>query len=156
MAEEQKFDPSTLTRAAEDTFTVRRVFGEAYQQGGATLIPVARVMGMVATGAGGGQGDTSLAWLGRFARTAHDEPTRAAAAGPAAARTGESPDTHGAGHGGGGGFGTWVEPLGVYVVDAKGTRWQPTFDANLVILGAGLAFTIVASTWALAKALRRH
>ena len=145
MAEEQTFDPAILTKAAQETFTVRRVFGEAYEHGGTTIIPVARVMGMIGTGAGGGEGNTSTAWLGRFPHRAHEED--------ATTEGGDAPDTHGHGHGGGGGFGTWVYPLGVYVVDAKGTRWQPAVDANLVLLGAGLAFTIVASTAALAKVI---
>lgn len=153
MADEQTFDPANLTKAAEDTFTVRRVFGEAYERGGATIIPVARVMGMFGTGAGAGEGNTSTAWIGRFPRparwAAHDAPQ--ADASPA-----ESPDTHGHGRAGAGGFGTWVHPLGVYVVDAKGTRWLPAVDANLVLLGAGLAFTIVGSTMAIARAFSRH
>jgi uncharacterized spore protein YtfJ len=150
MAEEQTFDPATLTKAAEDAFTVRRVFGEAYEHGGATIIPVARVMGMVGTGAGGGEGGTSTAWLGRLGRPPREEPAPARGESP-----GDSPDTHGHGHGGGGGFGTWVHPLGVYVVDGKGTRWLPAIDANLVLLGAGLAVTVIASTAAVAKAFRR-
>jgi len=153
MADEQTFDPANLTKAAEDTFTVRRVFCEAYERGGATIIPVARVMGVFGTGAGAGEGNTSTAWIGRFPRAgrwaAHDEPA-------ADTSSAESPDTHGHGHGGGGGFGTWVHPLGVYVVDAKGTRWLPAVDANLVLLGAGLAVTIVGSTMALAKAIARR
>lgn len=38
--------------AMQDVFTVRRVFGEAYECDGATVIPVARVRG----GGGGGDG----------------------------------------------------------------------------------------------------
>lgn len=38
---------------ARDTLTVKRVFGEPYQQNGVTLIPAAAVRG----GAGGGEGD---------------------------------------------------------------------------------------------------
>jgi uncharacterized spore protein YtfJ len=41
----------------KDALTVRRVFGEPYESGGATIIPVARVRG----GGGGGSGEgTSL------------------------------------------------------------------------------------------------
>lgn len=155
MADEQTFDPANLTKAAEDTFTVRRVFGESYERGGVTVIPVARVMGMFGTGAGAGEGNTSTAWMGRLPRAwrgaSHDEATA-----PADASATDSPDTHGHGHGGGGGFGTWVHPLGVYVVDAKGTRWLPAIDANLVLLAAGIAFTIVGSTMSIAKALSRR
>lgn len=148
MAEQQRFDPAVLTKAAEDAFTVRRVFGEAYERDGVTLIPVARVLGMVGTGAGGGEGAGSTAWLGHLGHAPHDAPATPPGA--------DAPDAHGTGHGGGGGFGTWVQPLGVFVVDAKGTRWQPTFDANLLILGAGAALTIVASAWTLARAFRRR
>ena len=38
---------------ARDSLTVRRVFGEAYEKNGVTMIPVARVQG----GAGGGGGE---------------------------------------------------------------------------------------------------
>lgn len=154
MADERTFDPADLTKAAEDTFTVRRVFGEAYERGGATIIPVARVMGMFGTGAGGGEGNTSTAWIGRFPRPGRG-PSHDERATPVEAAT-ESPDTHGHGHGGGGGFGTWVHPLGVYVIDARGTRWLPAVDANLVLLGAGVAVTIVGSTMAIARAFARH
>lgn len=147
MAPEQTFDPAVLTKAADDALTVRRVFGEAYHHGDVTVIPVARVVGMLGTGAGQGEGDTSTAWLGRLSRGARDEhdPTGGA----------DAPDTHGHGHGGVGAFGTRLHPLGVYVVDAKGTRWMPAVDANLVLLGAALAFTVVASTAAVARAFRR-
>jgi len=147
MAPEQTFDPAVLTKAAEDALTVRRVFGEAYHHGDVTLIPVARVMGALGTGAGQGEAGTSTAWLGRLSRGARDEQ--------AATGSAESPDTHGHGHGGGGAFGARLHPLGVYVVDAKGTRWVPAVDANLVLLGAALAFTVVASTTAIARAFRR-
>src|SRR5215207_11421201 len=38
---------------ARDTLTVKRVFGEAYEKNGVTIIPAARVQG----GAGGGSGE---------------------------------------------------------------------------------------------------
>jgi len=41
-----------LIESARDAITVRRVFGDPYQQDGVTVLPAARVMG----GAGGGQG----------------------------------------------------------------------------------------------------
>ena len=37
--------PPTVTRAVNDTLTVRRVFGEAYERNGTLVIPVARVWG---------------------------------------------------------------------------------------------------------------
>jgi uncharacterized spore protein YtfJ len=41
--------------AVKDTMTVSRVFGESYQAGGATIVPVATVRG---GGGGGGEGTT--------------------------------------------------------------------------------------------------
>lgn len=42
--------------AIKDTLTVRRVFGDAYEVGGTTIIPVASVQG--GGGGGGGEGPT--------------------------------------------------------------------------------------------------
>lgn len=42
--------------AVKDTLTVRRVFGDAYEVGGTTIIPVASVQG--GGGGGGGEGPT--------------------------------------------------------------------------------------------------
>jgi uncharacterized spore protein YtfJ len=42
-----------LIAQAQDTLTVKRVFGEPYEKNGVTIIPAARVQG----GAGGGQGE---------------------------------------------------------------------------------------------------
>jgi len=57
MADAPKFDPTALTNAAADSLTVRRVYGEAYERNGTTVIPVARVWGASGTGAGGGEGE---------------------------------------------------------------------------------------------------
>ena len=38
-------DPSFVTNAAGDAFTVRKAFGEAYERDGALVIPVAKVRG---------------------------------------------------------------------------------------------------------------
>lgn len=46
---------SDLVSNAGDTITVRRVFGEAYERNGVTLIPAAAVRG----GAGGGDGESA-------------------------------------------------------------------------------------------------
>ena len=46
---------SDTIRGVRDTMWVRRVFGEAYEVDGVTLIPVARVAG--GAGGGGGEGD---------------------------------------------------------------------------------------------------
>ncbi|SFK37441.1 spore germination protein GerW family protein [Cellulomonas sp. KH9] len=135
---ERRFDPGTLTRAAEDTFTVRRVFGEAYERDGRLVVPVARVTGLTGSGAGGGGGDMAPA-------DGADDGTR-----------GTGHVAHGTGDGGGGGFATHVTPLGVFVVDDHGARWQPTLDLNRVILGGQVVAAVVASAWAVAWAVRRR
>lgn len=145
---DERFDPATVTKAAEDTFTVRRVFGEAYEREGVLVIPVARVMGMVGLGAGGGRGSGLPTAAGRR-RPGGAEP----AADDAAATTGE-----GEGHGGGGGYGAGVKPLGVYVVDADGAHWQPAVDWNRVVLGGQMlgawALAMGFAAWAIAHRRR--
>ncbi|WP_263120706.1 hypothetical protein [Cellulomonas sp. RIT-PI-Y] len=49
-------DLSSLTSAASDSFSVRRVFGEAYEQDGALIIPVAVVSGAHGRAGAGGRG----------------------------------------------------------------------------------------------------
>src|SRR3954453_19133860 len=109
------FDPSTLTHAANESFGVRRVFGEAYERAGTLVIPVARVWGATGSGSGGGE----------MAVPHHGE---------------DGAEEQGAseGHGGGGGYATHVKAVGVFVVDDTGTHWQPTLDVNRVILGGQL------------------
>ncbi len=46
-------DVQTVITQANDTLTVKRVFGEPYEKNGTTVIPVAKVQG----GAGGGMGE---------------------------------------------------------------------------------------------------
>ncbi len=46
---------SRVLEAARETITVKRVFGEAYEQGGITVIPAASVAG--GGGGGGGEGE---------------------------------------------------------------------------------------------------
>src|SRR4051794_11682024 len=106
------FDPESLTRAANDTFSVRRVFGDAYDRDGILVIPVAKVWGGTGPGAGSGeagaQGDTG---------------------------GGDVPAGAQVGHGGGGGYGVHVKAVGVYFVDEDGAHWRPALDLNRVILG---------------------
>ncbi len=156
-----RFDPASLSSAANETFTVRRVFGEAYERDGVTVIPVAKLWAATGMGAGDGEGGGSLpqagptaaAWA-RSARAAwsratgertwddEEEVEPAATEDPSdvepdAAETGAS-DGHGGyggGHGGGGGYGVRVKPVGVYVVDDTGVHWRPALDLNRVILG---------------------
>ncbi|WP_206155880.1 hypothetical protein [Cellulomonas taurus] len=49
-------DLSALTAAASDTLSVRRVFGDAYEQDGALIIPVAVVLGTHVRASAGGRG----------------------------------------------------------------------------------------------------
>ncbi|MEV7973129.1 hypothetical protein [Cellulomonas sp. NPDC089187] len=52
-------DLSALTSAASDTFSVRRVFGPAYEEDGAVIIPVAVVTGAHGRAGAGGRGRVS-------------------------------------------------------------------------------------------------
>ncbi len=132
-----EFDPTHITKAAHDSLTVRRVFGEAYEREGTLIIPVAKLLGGTGSGWGSGSGEMS----GSDERP--DERSPKAAGG-------------GEGAGAGGGFGVRVRPLGVYVVDQEGTRWQPALDLNRVILGGQATAVVIAVIvgWALRR--RRH
>jgi len=127
------FDPADVTRAVNDTLTVRRVFGEAYEREGLLVIPVARVWG--ATGSGSGSGE-----VGPHSETAEEHV-------PAGGQQG---------HGGGGGYGVHVKAVGVYVVDGSGAHWRPALDLNRVILGGQVLGAVVVSALALAWAVKRR
>jgi uncharacterized spore protein YtfJ len=127
------FDPATLTHAANDTFTVRRVFGEAYERDGTLVIPVARLWGGTGSGSGGGESGVPS--------DSTDDAVRA-----------RGPE----GHGGGGGYGVHVKAVGVFVVDDSGAHWQPALDLNRVILGGQVVLGAVLSTFALAWAVKRR
>ena len=90
-----RFDPSSLTNAANESFTVRRVFGEAYERAGTLVIPVARVWG--ATGSGSGGGEMAVPHHGEDG--AEEKARRARATAVA------------------GGYATHVKAVGVFVVD---------------------------------------
>lgn len=94
--------------------SVSRAFGEAYERGGATIIPVA----LVAGGGGGGEGPS----------------------GP----SGESDDASESSSGSGGGFGGVVVPVGVYVVRDDTVKWVPAVNANLVFVVVIVALRLVA------------
>lgn len=128
-----RFDPSTLTNAANESFTVRRVFGEAYERAGAVVIPVARVWGATGSGSGGGE----------MAMPHHGEQ-------------GADEKSASEGHGGGGGYATHVKAVGVFVIDDTGTHWRPTVDVNRVILGGQLVAATVLTVVALAWAIKRR
>lgn len=131
-------DPTFVTRAANDAFSVRKVFGEAYERDGTLVVPVAKVWGGTGTGYGYGVGS-----LGDGAQAPGDGS-------PAA-----TPDAGGEGAGGGGGYGMSVRPLGVYVVGPEGARWHPALDLNKVILGGQAVAVVLALVggWVLG---RRH
>ena len=126
------FDPASLTQAANDTFTVRRVFGEAYERDGTLVIPVARLWGGTGSGSGGGEAGVQPS-EGDGRRTGGQE-----------------------GHGGGGGYGVHVKAVGVFVVDETGAHWQPALDLNRVILGGQVVLAAVLGTFALAWAVKRR
>jgi len=133
------FDPSAMTRAASDSMSVRRVFGEAYQHNGTWVVPVAKLVG--GTGNGFGIGTASGSGVpGRGPKPTEEAATRGL--------HGESEGT-----GGGGGFGALVRPLGVYVIDDGGVHWRPAVDVNRAIIG-GQAVAIVVSL-SIAWVLRR-
>lgn len=133
---EHRFDPTSLMRSADDTLTVRRVFGEAYERDGALVVPVARVSGVVGTGTATGDGGVS---------GPRRDDERGRGAGP-----------YGTGDAGGGGFGTHVKAVGVFVVDDDGAHWHPALDLNRVILGGQLVGAVVGCALALAWAVRRR
>lgn len=108
--------------AAREALTVRRVFGEPYEADGATVVPVARVIG----GAGMGYGSGT----GRDSRTSEE---RSAGAGSA-----------GEGSGGGGGFGVRAVPAGVFVVRGDEVTWKPALNLNRAILGGQLLAGVIA------------
>ncbi|GEL94213.1 hypothetical protein [Cellulomonas composti] len=166
-----RFDPEKLTSAANETVTVRRVFGEAYEHDGKLVIPVARVS--AATGLGLGDGEGGLpsgmahGMAGRFGHRGwhhgvaavveddegvvtplpdeggDDEEDAAGPSGPG-----------GAGHGGGGGYAAHVKAVGVYVVDEHGVHWRPAVDVNRVILGGQIVLASVLSAFAAAFAVK--
>ena len=126
---DRSFDPGALLRAAQETFTVRTVFGEAYERDDALVVPVARVTGATGTGAGSGGADRGA---------------------------GDRPEAHGTGDGGGGGLATHVSPLGVFVVHDGRARWEPVLDLGRVIRGGQVVAAVVGVTWARAWAARRR
>ncbi len=130
-------DPTFVTRAANDAFSVRKVFGEAYERDGTLVVPVAKVWGGTGTGYGYGVGSSA------------DGAGKPGDEGAAAALDA------GEGAGGGGGYGMSVRPLGVYVVGPDGARWHPALDLNRVVLGGQVVAVVLALVggWVLG---RRH
>ena len=112
-------DPKKLLTQARDVMTVRQVFGEPVERDGATVIPVAKVMG----GGGGGESGGRIESDGSGAGTASSGRTD-----------------------GGVGFGFRAVPAGVYVIKDGQVSWQSALDLNRVILGGqlvGVVFFLV-------------
>lgn len=107
--------------------SVRRVFGEAYEKDGWTVVPVATILG--GSGSGGGTGS---------------DPRRG----------GDHGDGGAYGTGGGGGLAARVRPVGVYVIGPDGVHWKPALDLNKVILGGQLVGMVLGSSLALVLAVR--
>jgi uncharacterized spore protein YtfJ len=182
MTESRSFTPDLgrLTDAADDSFTVRRAYGEPYEHAGTLVIPVAKVWGGIGTGSGGGAGTGSgngtghgtgsgkgSGQLGGWSRSFRfgspeaggegdaGTPDHGDASGDASGEARGELHGEGAGEGGGGGggYGVRVKPVGVYVVSAEGTRWQPVLDLNKAILGAQVvgAVAVLALGWAIGR-----
>ncbi|MBN8228001.1 hypothetical protein JYK02_10825 [Corallococcus macrosporus] len=103
-------DVNDVIDRTRDSITVKRVYGEAIQQGGVTVIPAA----LVAGGGGGGGGE-----------------------GPApqqAGGEGEAP----MGSGSGSGFGLRARPAGAFVIREGNVTWVPAVDVNRIVRGAQL------------------
>ncbi|WP_418276559.1 hypothetical protein ACNHYB_01200 [Isoptericola jiangsuensis] len=182
MTESRSFTPDLgrLTDAADDSFSVRRAYGEPYEHDGQLIIPVAKVWGGIGTGSGGaagtgsgngsGQGNGTgkgSGQLGGWSRSFRLGSADAAGEGDSASpdhgdasgdASGEARgelhgETAGEGSGGGGGYGLRVKPVGVYVVSAESTRWQPVLDLNKAILGGQIVAIAVAlaAGWAFGR-----
>jgi len=153
--------------AARDALTVRRVFGEAYEADGATVIPVARVFGGSGTGAGRGDGAGSLRGdgagtaRGDGAGTARGESSRSTGgsdagngSGDGAGESGDrdasaSTRADGSGReaavsGGMGGFAVHARPAGVFVIRDGEVTWKPAWNLNAAILGGQVLSSVVA------------
>ncbi len=127
-------DSATLlekAKAATDTATVRRVFGEPVERDGVVLLPVAKV----SAGGGGGAGSGSAVARG-------EKDTREAKPGD---ETGE---------GSGAGFGLNAQPAGVFILKDGEVTWKPALDVNKVILGGQVV--AVAALLVARSILRRH
>jgi uncharacterized spore protein YtfJ len=71
----------------------------------------------------------------------------AAVGGGAGGGGGEDPE-HG-GSGGGSGFGLGARPVGAYVVDDAGVRWEPATDVTRMVLRAQLLAAVMLVLWLL-------
>jgi uncharacterized spore protein YtfJ len=118
--------------AVKDSLTVKRVFGDAYEVDGVTVIPVAMVRG--GGGAGLGEGTSG---------NGEHEASGAPRGGPA-----------GSGSGLGLGFGVDARPVGVYVVKDGEVSWQPSIDVMRVVLGGQVV--AIFALWTLRRIFARR
>ena len=144
------FDPATVVRVASEILSVKRVFGEPFERGGVTIIPVAKIMG--GSGGGGGQGEGPHA--PRDENDDTQDATGASETDSDDAQVGAAWKIPATGSGGGSGLGVYVRPAGVYVVDSQGVHWRPALDANRIILGGQVLAALV--VLAVARVLRRR
>jgi uncharacterized spore protein YtfJ len=98
-------DVNEVIDRARDSITVKRVYGEAIQQDGITVIPAA----LVAGGGGGGEGTA---------------PQQAGVEGEAQK-----------GSGSGSGFGLRARPAGAFVIREGKLTWVPAVDVNRIVRG---------------------
>ena len=125
-------DVQTLLSQANDSITVKRVYGEPIERDGVLVIPAAMV-----AGGGGGGGGTGMGF------------------GPDGEQQGE-------GSGTGGGWGVQARPVGAFVVRDGVVTWVPAIDwariafiGGLVVIAAVLTRRSIAQTRARARVRER-
>ena len=107
-------DVQTLLAQANDSITVKRVFGEPIERDGVLVIPAA----MVAGGGGGGLG-TGMGF------------------GPDGEQQGEGTGT-------GGGWGVQARPVGAFVVRDGVVTWVPAIDwARMAFIAGAVAVALI-------------
>ena len=114
-------------RGTRDALTVKRVFGDAYERDGVTIIPVAQV-----AGGGGGGGGESHPSDGADTKTEKKSES-----------------------GFGSGFGIGARPIGVYEVRDGDVRWNPTVDVTRLARGGQVLAGIIAVCVTLVLVTRR-
>ena len=58
-------------------------------------------------------------------------------------------DRDGGQHGGGSGFGLGARPVGAYVIDDAGVRWEPATDVTRLVLRAQVLAAAMVALWLL-------
>lgn len=116
-------------RAARDSISVDKVFGDPYKLDGVTVIPVARVGG----GAGGGGGEGGE----------HEVD------GVSGGESGSDAGREGSGFGTG--FGMRAAPVGVYEIRDREAVWKPAVDVNRLIKGFQVLVAIIAICFTLIR-----